>query len=123
MYRFIVHVGDEYVLLGSTSNGTILYRWGMSMYCLVQLALELYCTGVLYRWGDEYVLLGTTSHETILYSWDMSMYCSVQLAVELYCTCVLYRWGMSMYCSVQLAVELARLQTVEGWITQLITSG
>jgi len=67
MYRFIVHVGDEYVLLGSTSHGTVLYRWGMSMYCLVQLAVELYCTGVLYRWG-------------------MSMYFLVQLAMKLYCT-------------------------------------
>ena len=87
MYRFIVHVGDEYVLLGSTSHGTILYRWGMSMYCLVQLAMKLYCTCVLYRWG-------------------MSMYCLVQLAVELYCTGVLYRWGMSMYFLVQQAMKL-----------------
>jgi len=43
-------VGDEYVLLGTTSRGIILYL------CIVQVQV-----------GDEYVLLGTTSHETILY--------------------------------------------------------
>ena len=50
LYRCIVQVGDEYVLLGTTSHETILYRGRMSMYCSVQLAVELYCTCVLYRW-------------------------------------------------------------------------
>ena len=45
MYLCIVQVGDEYVLLGTTSRGTILYL------CIVQV-------------GDEYVLLGTTSRGT-----------------------------------------------------------